>query len=492
MDVQVVGGRYEISKQLARGGFGNTFLAFDIQKPDNPKRLIKHFKPVTTDPLILKHAKRLFEQEATILMSLGAHEQIPQFFDHFEENEEFYLVEEYIDGHDITEELPPYRSLLSESETIVMLKEILEVLAFVHQKNVIHRDIKPSNIRRRIDGKIILIDFGAVKQIITSFVNTQGEAVLTVPVGTPGYMPSEQASGKPQFSSDVYAVGIIAIQALTGIVPGLYGNTFPTDPVTGEIIWRHLANVSFELADFIDNMIRYDFRQRYQTADFALAALSCIPANTDIDRSYVYRTPVQNLIQNSIQNSIQTPIHKPKPLGTLLLGIGTLASVGLIGLINLNTSLKSEQLLPCCNSNQFKITYPATWARQDDENKVTGQVVKFISQQKNISDDFQGEVTITITKSDQTLEESMNDFIKSKIDSKANILYKSTAITLANKQANKLIFTRDEGSHRFKYLQVWTLKNDELYLITYVAEKSQYDNFIHVAEKMINSFELND
>lgn len=487
MDVQVVGGRYKISKQLARGGFGNTFLAFDTHKPGNPKCLVKHLKPIVNDPRVLKQAKRLFEQEATILETLGVHDQIPKFFDHFEENQEFYLVQDYIEGHDLTQELPPVCDVLSELEVIILLQEILEVLTFVHQKNVIHRDIKPSNIRRRIDGKIVLIDFGAVKQITTPFINTQGETIFTIPIGTPGYMPSEQANGQPQFSSDIYATGIIGIQALTGIAPSRYGNKFPIDLVTGEIIWRDQAKVSVQLANIIDTMVRYDFRQRYQTAESALQSLKNITVNTIVQTNQIEK-PAPILAK---QAPVQNPIQNKKPPIKLLSAVGVMAIAGLIWLMSLNINPKTEKLLPYINSNyEFQIEYPVNWARQDIEDAVTDQVVTFVSQQ-NASDDFQEKVTIRVEAYSGTLQESMNDFVTRALNSKANIVSKSDTNTLANRKGNKLIFTRNEDSGSFKYLQVWTLKNDKLYVITYTAEIYDYDTFIDIAEKMIASFKLN-
>lgn len=127
----------------------------------------------------------------------------------------------------------------------------LTPLAFVHQKKVIHRDIKPPNlIRRQQDGKIVLIDFGTVKQIAgTQVTNAHGQTVMTVTIGTPGYMPSEQSNGKPRLSSDIYAVGMIGIQALTGLPP----EQLPEDPDTAEIIWRRQVQVSPQLAELLDN-----------------------------------------------------------------------------------------------------------------------------------------------------------------------------------------------------------------------------------------------
>jgi serine/threonine protein kinase len=159
--------------------------------------------------LALQAAKRLFNREAEVLYQLGNHNQIPRLFAHFEEEQEFYLVQEFIEGHELRQELPVGKKL-SENFVIALLKEVLEILAFVHQQNVIHRDIKPSNlVRRKQDGKLVLIDFGAVKQFGTQVINSQGATSFTIAIGSPGYMPNEQIAGKPRFSSDIYAVGML-------------------------------------------------------------------------------------------------------------------------------------------------------------------------------------------------------------------------------------------------------------------------------------------
>jgi len=261
--------RYQIIKFLGKGGFGHTYLAKDLDLPGHPQCVVKHLKPQNADPDLLLIAKRLFETEAQTLYKLGSlHDQIPKLSAHFEENGEFYLVQDFIAGHDLTKELIPGKKL-SESYTITLLHNILEILAIVHQQKVIHRDLKPDNLMRRQDGKIVLIDFGAVKEISTIVVNAQGQTSLTIAIGTPGYMPSEQAKGKPKLCSDIYAVGMIGIQALTGQPP----DTLPEDPQTGEIIWRNQAQVSNNLANVLDKMVRDHFSQRYQNAEEALQAI---------------------------------------------------------------------------------------------------------------------------------------------------------------------------------------------------------------------------
>lgn len=272
-------GRYVITQHLGSGGFGQTYLAQDLQLPGKPQCVVKQFRPQVTTPQAIQTAQRLFETEAEVLYKLGDHPQIPRLLAHFEEGGEFFLVQEFVEGHGLDRELLPGRRL-SEADSMAMVQEILEILTFVHQQNVIHRDIKPSNLMRRSsDRKLVLIDFGAVKQIsagpmiAADLAGTSPQASVTVSVGTPGYMPNEQMGGKPRFCSDLYAVGIMGIQALTGILPQL----LPEDFATGELVWHDQAQASPELMQLLDGMTRYDFRQRYQSAQQTLQALGVDP-----------------------------------------------------------------------------------------------------------------------------------------------------------------------------------------------------------------------
>ncbi|NEQ40605.1 MAG: SUMF1/EgtB/PvdO family nonheme iron enzyme [Okeania sp. SIO3I5] len=271
--------RYQIIKLLGSGAFGDTYLAQDLDVPRKRKCVVKHLKPKIPDPAVLPIAQRLFEREAEALDELGEEsDQIPKLFAHFQEGTEFYLVQEYIEGEDISKELTPGKKL-SESDTIALLKGILEVLVVAHQSNIIHRDIKPENLmRRKSDGKVVLIDFGAVKEINVLTINQQGATTLTVAVGTPGYMPSEQSNGKPKLSSDIYAVGMVGIKALTGKEP----RNLPTDSKTGNVIWRNEAEVSNRLADILDRMVQEYFRDRYENATQALQAL---PKTSKFDKT---------------------------------------------------------------------------------------------------------------------------------------------------------------------------------------------------------------
>jgi serine/threonine protein kinase len=257
---QLLDGRYRIIETLAAGGFGKTFVAQDTKRPGQPQCVVKMLHG-SHNQQTMEIARRLFYKEAETLEKLR-HPQIPQLLAFFEQKQEFYLVEEFVPGHTLAQELVPGR-VFSEGWVLTFLTDVLQILQFIHNHGVIHRDLKPSNlIRRQGDGNLVLIDFGAVKHLQIEG-ETPKEASHTVGIGTQGYMPTEQSSGKPRFSSDLYALGMMAIQALTGVHP----RDLPEDVDTGEILWQDRATVSPALAQILSKMVRYHFSQRYQRAE---------------------------------------------------------------------------------------------------------------------------------------------------------------------------------------------------------------------------------
>ncbi len=258
--------RYRITELLSSGGFSQTYLAEDIQHPGNPQCVVKHLQPAREDAQFLEVARRLFKTEAEILELLGQHDQIPQFLAYFEENQQFYLLQEFIQGHSLSQELSCGKCL-SEAYVVDLLKDVLEVLVFVHSNYVIHRDIKPSNlIRRERDHRLVLIDFGAVKQLQPQQMEEESH---TVAIGTAGYTPPEQLLGHPRLNSDIYALGMLGIQALTGIPT----QQFQRDSKTGILVWQAPAKTRKELAAVLDKMVSFDYSSRYQSAAEVLQSL---------------------------------------------------------------------------------------------------------------------------------------------------------------------------------------------------------------------------
>jgi CHASE2 domain-containing sensor protein len=260
-------GRYQAEHTLGAGGFGVTYLARDIKRPGKPQCVIKQLVPARRDANFVSLARRLFNTEAEILSRLGHHPQIPHLLAYFEHQQEFYLVQEFIDGTPLDRELEGSTEPWSEVQVLDLLRQLLPVLGFIHSQHVIHRDLKPGNIiRDRHQGKLVLIDFGAVKEIQPQIAD---ERNLTISIGTRGYTPPEQYAGQPNYTSDLYALGSIAIEALTNTHP----RYLPVDDNTGNLIWRDLATVSPELARILDKMVAYHFKDRYQSATAALIDL---------------------------------------------------------------------------------------------------------------------------------------------------------------------------------------------------------------------------
>ena len=264
MKGKILGSRYKILADIAEGGFGKTFLAEDILLPQKDRCVVKQLLVSVETSQLMAVARRLFQTEASTLHSLGHHQQIPKLLAYFEEDEKFYLVQQYIEGQTLKEELAT-GEVWSEDRVIELLKDGLEVLKFIHSKGIIHRDLKPDNlIRRQSDRKLVVVDFGTVKKVLQEQTSSEG---LTVVVGTKGYMPMEQAIGKPVPISDLYALGTIAIQALTQVEP------LELEEENSELVWEHLASVDPWLAKILTQMTRYHHQDRYQSAREALQDL---------------------------------------------------------------------------------------------------------------------------------------------------------------------------------------------------------------------------
>ncbi|MBW4561995.1 MAG: tetratricopeptide repeat protein [Mojavia pulchra JT2-VF2] len=263
MHSHLLDARYQILTVLSAGEVAQAYLVEDSNLPGN-QFVLKQLHPADQNPQALKILRGLFADETDTLKKLGQeHDQIQKLVAHFEENDEFYLVQEFIVGNSLTDEILR-GTPLKENQVISLLSEVLEILAFVHSYGVIHQDIKPTNIiRRESDNKLVLIDFGSVKEIVTTI------------VGNLEYIPIEQLHGNSQYNSDIYALGIVAIAALIGLTADEI-SILPSNKnlLTGEIVWRHrIPQLNKQLANILDKMVRFDYRKRYQSATEVLKAL---------------------------------------------------------------------------------------------------------------------------------------------------------------------------------------------------------------------------
>lgn len=290
--------RYKIIQSLSAGVFGQTYIAVDVDYPENPKCVVKQIKVSSSESGYLEMLRLLFQAETQTLKLLGSHYQIPEFIACFEENERFYLVQEWIEGHALAAELPidqEWGCLWSEMEVVEFLIDVLGILEFVHSQGVIHCDIKPENlIRRNSDGKLVLIDFGSIQSI--DFGIGAELPIYRIPVTSLGYIPPEQFIGETQPNSDIYALGMIAIQALTGLEP----LQLKADPYTNEIVWRsENTPVNDYLAAVLSQMIRYNYQNRFQSASEVLRVLKQIiweqpPEILEADDEFPIEAAIEN------------------------------------------------------------------------------------------------------------------------------------------------------------------------------------------------------
>jgi uncharacterized delta-60 repeat protein len=310
----VLRNRYRPIKSLGSGGFAKTYLAEDIDKLKE-KCFIKQFAPQIQETGAFQKAKELFEQEATRLQQLGDHPQIPTLLAYFEQDNRLYLVQQFIDGQDLSDELKQ-QGRFSEQQIRELLVDLLNILKIVHQHKVIHRDIKPGNIiRRSSDRKLVLIDFGASKQLTQTVMSEQGTII-----GSLGYAPLEQMqSGEAYPASDLYSLGVTCFHLLSGIKPR---ELFNKQGYRWVSFWRqHLQqSVSQQFGRILDKLLQQDYHQRYQSAQQVLQDLNPPPLPSAVP-------PRVHLLP---QPSSRSPATSAKQKGNLKLR-GAILLLGLVG-----------------------------------------------------------------------------------------------------------------------------------------------------------------
>ena len=290
MTIQLLENRFEIESPLSRTDFNTVYLACDRRHPHCPPCL------VTAIPYHQREIRHRLEREAQLLERLGRHPQIPRVLAYFHtptraepsENPSdnqplgtFYLVQDHIEGHPLSEEIVPPRKL-SESYVNKLIADVLVALTFVHEQGLVHQNLHPQHlIREARDGHIWVTHFGAIAKVARSKVSPDGRLGCSIPVSPHPYSAPEQLRAAAnettaQPASDLYSLGLIAIEALTG----QRHQYFNYDPQCG-LQWRTEADVSIPLAEFINRLIRQDWRDRFTNAKEALATFK---AQRDRDR----------------------------------------------------------------------------------------------------------------------------------------------------------------------------------------------------------------
>ncbi|MFL0605496.1 protein kinase domain-containing protein [Cylindrospermopsis raciborskii] len=477
---------------LGRGAFGITFKAIEL----TTKQIcvIKQFRPLSTETW--EKGLELFNREAEKLSELQ-HNQIPRLVEYFNRDGEYYLIQEYIDGHDLTEEIT--KNIKEEKYVTRLLEDILEVLSFIHDRGLIHRDLKPSNIRRRkSDQKIVLIDFGSVKETISQTEIENNNLQPGTRVYTRGYSPMEQKmEGKSYLSSDIYAVGVIAIQALTGQPfdspifdhPSTDNNLGVGNQLNDTLYWhRYAPSVSKPLADIIDKMVMRKHKSRYQSAQEALEAIRSMSSQSFLPPSGRAIDKESTIVEKGNGKRIK-PI-KSRILVISGIGLSVIAAILIGDIVKESETLNKEYA-----ENNIRIAYSDKWVYTTESFDT--HLVKFIPKQTGSN----GCITnMTIARDElatllsvQEYKQKAREKIKNNHNAKIVIKDETKGHTLlAKKSAYKLSYPRRENQCEFQVLETGTVHGGQGYYISYNGVKGEYGKYLPTIEAMIDTFKIEE
>jgi len=343
--------RYRALKLIGQGGFGKTFQAVDEDKPSKPPCVIKQFYPQAQGTNNVAKAAQLFEQEAVRLDQLGKQSQIPELLARFEQDGRLYLVQEFIDGQNLAQELEQ-NGAFNETQIRELLSSLLPVLEFVHNQQVIHRDIKPENIiRRRDDGQLVVVDFGAAKFVTGTALLKTGTVI-----GSPQYTAPEQAVGKAIFASDLYSLGVTCLHLLTQVNPSQL-----FDPSEYQWAWRDslTTSVSDALGQILEKMVQMATKQRYQSATEVLQDLTSSIAQSQIQSAPPAAKP-PNQVQTVTKLALATARLHEQTVKPGIAGGGSRSDQLKNEFINLKMGLFREAsaiVLECWRKKDSTLTY---------------------------------------------------------------------------------------------------------------------------------------
>ena len=481
--------RYELLEKLGSDGFETIYSAKDDSTSiGGVYVVVKEFFPHYSNPEQRNMAMRLFQQEVDNLKKLGNHPQIPRIIDFFEVEDSFFLVQELVEGKNLQQEFVSTQHF-TQVQVIKLLTDILEVLKFIHDSKYIHRNIKPSNlIRNRFNDKFFIINFGAVKEKISpQNITTSGEFSRTASILNPGYTPDEQLNGKPEFYSDIYALGMVAVEALTKINPHEL-----TRNADSKLMWRDSLAPYLEydpnLLDLIDKMVEKHWEKRSQSATEVLEDLNQI--------SIVQLTVLpQSVAPTPIDETFRVD-DSPKPFN---LGKMILTGLVLVSAIALPTWLllykpQGNKLITYENED-VRVDYPQTWERTYNSNFLSN-TVSFTSPKENDRDKFQERVTVAVQNSSRPL--SLTEYTKQavmQIENLSNFILvppqpTRLARTMGKSVVYQGIYQEEDDEMQVKHYEVWTVNYQKIYTIVYTAQPDEFDKFMPAVEKIIESLEI--
>lgn len=497
---QLLNGRYLVVRQLEQKSSHTTYLAEDQYKLEQDKCLVKQYRLSNLIKVnnfqANKNFKNFLFREVQKVRQFDQHPQVAAILDYFLWGEEFYLVREFIVGKTLKQEIAEGK--LEEPQVINLLQETLAILETIHQEKVLHLNLKPANIIFTNDqNNIAIADLARIDSLLQDKVSNS-DIITAKSSFDHYYLAPEQKAGKPQVSTDFYALGAIAIQALTGKYLhevqlcdlDNYARASIVEIETGKI-----TNISSQLAKVLQNLTSFNPNARYQSTQEILHALKHSENVVLLPSPYAFTVHYD---QEDSPKATKNKQRKPFNLKLLHLIFGGLTALllALIGFIFMrNTSANSYKNFAEYNNSHYNISlkYPETWTVRELEDPITGEIAVFTSPLENPLDLFQEQVYLSIDNLSLTPKEYQKNLLNKIADSSqvTEISQKKESIKLADQSVNSITYSRKEGDLELKQKEVYTIKDDKVYLITYIAEEKQYSDLLPLVDQIIESFSLN-
>ncbi|MEM8721169.1 MAG: PsbP-related protein [Cyanobacteria bacterium P01_G01_bin.39] len=493
--------RYRIIKELnlnslqevAQGSGVKVYLASDLLSDDKSECLVKRYQPQYDNEVLgsqsWQRVYQVFLTQSQILQNIGQHPQIPQLIDFFECDREFYLVQEQIIGKSLKQKL--INSALNESEAIIWLQDVANILEFIHHSGVVHLNIQPSNLIEHQDGKKFLTNLALLENVILT-------NIQSLQAADNRYLFALQESSKIDIQKDIHALGQTIIDALIGNSEhsskgeSLY-------PRNSDILSK--INISSKLTNILHKMIDYDSKQCYQNINQVLADLDFEHKVVTFPPPFFSTSKLTNTASTKELKSNLQPIREisfqfKQILNTVWLWTSVpfiIASI--VVLIGINKNSRDKFASYTNNDYNFVIQYPQDWSKRQLDDPITGEIVVFASPLETNSDLFQEKFYIavedlpsestSIDQYTQTVLERINQTNDNQIETD-----KEYRTTIDKSPARQVIYLRQEEELQLKQMETFTIKGDQVYIAIYIAERAKFSKFYDTVDQMINSWKI--
>lgn len=516
--------RYRLIQELSLDDFSKVYVAVDLAQGNAPQCRIEMLQPLYESEILgtqsWQKVLQKFVEQGHLLQQISQHPQIPRLLAFFESDREFYLVHELIPGKSLDKKLA--HSVIDEGEAIEWLRGILTILESVHQAGVAHLNIQPSSLVQHQDGRMFLDDFAGIKNSIL-FANKSPKIIANK-----DFSPTEQKLGKPDFTTDIYALGKTIIYALTGNISEFIqakssrsndahesstADNLAIDNINNLSLTKiSRANIRPELAAILNKMVRENPSERFQSATEVLTELNFEQQNMiafpppflSNQQSFPSsgKSPpkssssgLSSRSQNRNQRSAR--IRRSKLSQGIVWFLVTLPFIVALAIvfIGLNKNAYKGFIAYTNNDYQFEIQHPKNWSRRDLDDPITGEIVAFASPLETETDLYLEKVSITVEylpSPTTTLEEySAKVFERIEQEKSNNIeVYQERKTKIGDSAARMIVYSRQERGLNLRQLEVFTIKNNQVYIAIYTAERAKFSKFLATAEKIIDSWKI--